>query len=227
MTVKYKQIDAAVGDNGRLEGYLSTWDRVPDSYGDVVKRGAFTGSLERWKASGKHIPLLFSHRMDDLAAYIGTLEADEDDVGLHFIADFDDTEEAQRVRSLYKDGRLSKFSFAYTTLDEGPVTLEDGTKANELRELEIHEGSAVLVPANGFARVTDVKSGRRNSAADEAAIRDAIRALQRVLGELDDPDDPDDGEDDPTGNAAAEDPKASNPRKSELLDYIKKIEKEN
>ena len=136
MTVKYKQIDAAVGDNGRLEGYLSTWDRVPDSYGDVVKRGAFTGSLERWKASGKHIPLLFSHRMDDLAAYIGTLEADEDDVGLHFIADFDDTEEAQRVRSLYKDGRLSKFSFAYTTLDEGPVTLEDGTKANELRELD-------------------------------------------------------------------------------------------
>ena len=107
------------------------------------------------------------------------------------------------------------------------MTLEDGTKANELRELEIHEGSAVLVPANGFARVTDVKSGRRNSAADEAAIRDAIRALQRVLGELDDPDDPDDGEDDPTGNAAAEDPKASNPRKSELLDYIKKIEKEN
>ena len=99
--------------NGTLEGYASTWIRRPDSYGDVVKEGAFTRTLkERWNG-GKGIPLLWAHQMDSLSSYIGKADAEEDDKGLHFVASFDDTPEAQRVRGLYKDGRLSKFSFAF------------------------------------------------------------------------------------------------------------------
>ena len=108
-------------------------------------------------------------------------EAEEDEKGLHFVATFDDTEEAQRVRGLYKDGRLKKFSFAYDTLEAGPVTLDAGVKANELRELDLFEISCVCVPANDDAGVVDVKSGRRNSAKDENAIREAITLLQGLL----------------------------------------------
>ena len=46
-----KTTDAQYKDegNGMLEGYASTWIRKPDSYGDVVKEGAFAKSLEeRW-----------------------------------------------------------------------------------------------------------------------------------------------------------------------------------
>lgn len=207
---------------GSIEGYASTWIRQPDSYGDVVAKGAFTKTLaERWNG-GKGIPFLWAHQMDNLKSFIGTAEADEDDHGLHFVATFDDTEEAQKVRQLYKDGRLRKFSFAYDVKDAGTVTLEDGTKANELRELDLYEISAVTVPANDDAGVVDVKSGRRNSKADENKIRQAIELLQDVLGELNE-EEPIEGEDEPEANAAAEEQKASNPEKARLLEYIKSI----
>jgi HK97 family phage prohead protease len=218
--VQYK--DAGTGS---IEGYASTWIRQPDSYGDVVAKGAFTKTLEeRWNG-GKGIPFLWAHQMDNLKSFIGTAEADEDDHGLHFVAVFDDTEEAQKVRQLYKDGRLRKFSFAFDIKDQGPVTLEDGTKANELRELDLFEISAVTVPANDDAGVVDVKSGRRNSKADEDKIRQAIELLQDVLGELN-VEEPIEGEDEPEDNAAAEDQKASNPKRAALLEYIKSIQKE-
>jgi HK97 family phage prohead protease len=218
--VQYK--DAGTGS---IEGYASTWIRQPDSYGDVVAKGAFTKTLEdRWNG-GKGIPFLWAHQMDNLKSFIGTAEADEDDHGLHFVATFDDTEEAQKVRQLYKDGRLRKFSFAYDVKDAVPVTLEDGTKANELRELDLYEISAVTVPANDDAGVVDVKSGRRNSKADEDKIRQAIELLQDVLGELS-VEEPVEGEDEPEANAAAEEQKASNPKKEALLEYIKSMKGE-
>lgn len=239
-----KTTDAQYKDegNGMLEGYASTWIRKPDSYGDVVKEGAFAKSLEeRWNG-GKGIPVLWAHKGDDLDAYIGKADADEDEKGLHFVMQFDDTPEAQRVRQLYRDGRLSKFSFAYDILEDGIVTLDDGVQAHELREVDIFEISCVLVPANDDAGVVSVKndepetkSGRRNSAADEAAIREAIEALGRatetleaVLGEFDDKpaEEPEGGEDEPEDNAAAEDQKASNPEKEALLSYIKGMEVE-
>lgn len=215
--VQYKDVGS-----GQIEGYASTWIRKPDSYGDVVKQGAFTKTLaERWNG-GKGIPFLWAHQMDNLKSFIGTATADEDDKGLHFVATFDETEEAQKVRQLYKDGRLRKFSFAYDVKEAGQVTLEDGVKANELRELDLYEISAVTVPANDDAGVVDVKAGRRNSKSDEDKIKQAITLLQDVLGELVE-DDPDDGEDDPDANAKAEERKASNPAKDALLKYIDTI----
>ena len=224
--VKEFKVEYKDEGNGSLEGYASTWIRQPDSYGDVVKEGAFARTLkERWNG-GKGIPLLWAHQMDSLASYIGKADADEDDKGLHFVATFDDTPEAQRVRGLYKDGRLSKFSFAFDVRDNGTVTLEDGTKANELRDLDLFEISCVCVPANDDAGVVAVKSeepetktGRRNSKKDEDAIRQAITLLQGVLDEAEEPD----GEDDLKDNPKGEDPKEGNPEKERLLEYIKNM----
>ena len=226
--MKFKEFEVKYSDegNGSIEGYASTWIRKPDSYGDVVKEGAFTRTLkERWDG-GKGIPFLWAHQIDNLKAFIGTANAAEDDKGLFFHADFDGTEEAQRVRGLYKDGRLRKFSFAYDVIDAGQITLEDGRKANELRELDLFEISCVCVPANDDAGVVGVKAGRRNSAKDADAIREAISLLQGVLGELDEADDPEDGEDKAKANAAAEEPELSNPDKEQLLEYIKNMHME-
>ena len=176
-------------DNGSISGYASTWTREPDSYGDVVAKGAFAESIEQIKANGTVLPLLYNHNDGDLKNFIGTLtELKEDDHGLYFEADFDDTPEAQKARELAMDGRLAKFSFAYEVLDQAEVELEDGRKANELRKLNIHEVSLVLYPANDDTSVVSVKSGRRNSAKDEDKIKQAITLLQDVLGELDDND---------------------------------------
>ena len=144
--------------NGSIEGYASTWVKEPDSYGDICREGCFKNSLEnRWNG-GKNIPLLWAHKMDDINAYVGTATAQEDETGLFFHADFNGSPEAEKIRGLYKSGTLTSFSFAYDIIDEGTVTLEDGRKANELRELDIFEISCVLVPANSTATVTEVKS---------------------------------------------------------------------
>lgn len=233
--MKCKEFNVKYADegNGMIEGYASTWIRKPDSYGDVVKQGAFKNTLEQRWNGGKGIPLLWAHQMNELSSYIGKADAEEDEKGLHFVATFDDTEEAQRVRGLYKDGRLSKFSFAFDIKEEGITTLEDGTKANELKELDLFEISCVCVPANDDAGVVsvktedpEIKSGKRNSAKDADAIRQAITLLQGVLGELDEVDGTDDGEDEVKANAAAEEQKQSNPAKESLLAYINKNKQE-
>ena len=204
-----------VTDGGSITGYASTWTREPDFYGDVVAKGAFAASIERIEAEGRTLPLLWNHDAGDLKSYIGTVTGlAEDDHGLLFTATFDATPEAQRARELAMDGRLAKFSFAYDVIDQMEVELDGGRKANELRELDIHEVSLVLYPANpdtsvvevkgadtqveiteqlgSASRTVTVKAGRRNSKADEDAIRQAIALLQGVLG-----DEPEDGDDAP------------------------------
>ena len=187
MNLKTKTFEIKA-DYGTITGYASTWTREPDSYGDVVARGAFTESIEQIRAEGKVLPLLFNHDGGDLRAYIGTvINLEEDDHGLKFDATFDNTEEGQRARELAMDGRLAKFSFAYDIIDQAEVELEDGRKANELRKLNIHEVSLVLYPANPDTSVVNVKAGRRNRKTDEDIIKQIISLANQLLDdEIDD-----------------------------------------
>jgi len=178
----------AKADNGSISGYAATWTREPDSWGDVIAKGAFAESLATIEETGKAVPLLWNHEADDLGAFIGTVTAmAEDDHGLYFEATFDGTDKAQRARELAADGRLAKFSFAYDVLDAGEVELEDGRKANELRKLNIHEVSLVMYPANRDTSVVEVKSGRRNSAKDAeelARIAELAASIQSIVDGL-------------------------------------------
>lgn len=201
MKIKTKTIEFKA-ENGRITGYAATWIREPDSYGDVIAKGAFEECIKTLKAEGKVIPLLWNHDSYDIKAYIGTVfDLEEDDKGLKFVADFDATDEAQRARELATTGRVVKFSFAYDVLDQGTVTLEDGREANELRKLNIHEVSLCLYPANPDTGIIDVKAagkaGRRNSKADEEELRKAselLGSVQAIInGLLADEEDPEDG----------------------------------
>ena len=194
---KIKTIDVKA-ENGVIVGYASTWIREPDTYGDVVAKGAFAEYIEQLKAEGRKIPFLLNHDAYNLNAFIGTVvELEEDDHGLKFMATFDDTPDAQRARELAMDGRLCKFSFSYDVLEAAEVTLEDGRKANELRKLIIHEVSLVMYPANSDTSVVSVKSGRRNSKSDEDIIKQIISLANQLLD-----DEIDDRDEDPSGSEA-------------------------
>jgi len=195
-------------DGGTVKGYASTFDRDPDAYGDVVAVGAFAKSLERWKSlneQGKYIPLLWGHDTNDPQSNIGrVVDAYEDERGLFIEAEFDaDNEKAQYVRKLVQEGRVYQFSFAFEIIDQGATTLENGVKANELRELEIFEVSLVQIPANQHATVeeikavdaaelmkqaaAEIKAGRRNSAKDADELRsiaDLASQIQSVVNGL-------------------------------------------
>lgn len=154
-------IKEAPSDVPGIVAYASTFDRIPDAYGDVVRKGAFAKSIQAIKDSGNNLPLLYGHVMDDPANIIGTVtDLKEDDHGLLIKADFDmENPMAQQVHRSVLSKAITKLSFAFTVHDEAPVTLEDGTKANELRELEIYEVSLVVVPANPRAQVIAAKDG--------------------------------------------------------------------
>lgn len=227
MNIKRKSYEVKA-ENGTITGYASTWIREPDSYGDIVAKGAFKECIDEIKAEGKTLPLLYNHDGSDLFNFIGIVnDLEEDEIGLKFEAAFDDTPEGQRARQLSMDGRLCKFSFAYDVLDQATVTLEDGREVNELRKLNIHEISLVLYPANPDTSVISVKSGRRNSAKDEDKLRQIIALAQECLGELED----NDGQDDET-DAKAKDLDTDNAeehkRISQLIKEAEKIlNKEN
>ena len=158
---KSAEFAAQMSADGVVEGYAATFDREPDSYGDVIAKGAFARTLGEWRAkaeSGLSIPLLYGHNTDDPHHNIGKVtEAYEDEKGLFIRAEFDaDNELAQYARKLAAEGRLYQFSFAYSIKDAGEVQI-DGHYAYELRDLDLYEVSLVQIPANQHAVVTSVK----------------------------------------------------------------------
>lgn len=153
--------DFISGDNGSITGYFATFHHDHgDSYGDVIKPGAFAGTIERRKASGHPFPMCFNHDFNSVIGYV--VDIGEDEYGAYFTGKFFPTEKAQEVRNIVKSGAMWQFSFAYDVLEAGRITAGDGTTVNELRELEVFEISIVLVPANPRAVVSDVKSDNRS-----------------------------------------------------------------
>ena len=224
----YKSFELKSDENGIVEGYASTWTKTPDSYGDIVIKGAFTETLKKRKATGHPFPLCFNHDFDQIIGAV--FEAEEDDYGLKIRASVLNTPAAQEKRELVKEGIVWQFSFAYSVLGAEAPTEEERKQGivQKLTKLDLYEVSLVPVPANQTAIVTEVKkdeevevkAGKRNSAKDEALIRDAISALQALLDTADE----DQGEDEPKANGAPEEQKASNPMKEDLLTYIKSME---
>lgn len=199
MKIKSMQVQVKAGpDDGLAEGeflvYPSTFTRTPDSYGDVVAKGAFLDDLEAWKTSGNVLPGLYGHRMDDPDYFVaGAIDMGEDDHGWWVKGAFDlESPKGEQVYRLVKGRRLSQLSFAFDVLDEGSVELEDGTKANELRKLKVYEFSFVPVGANqdtsvvavkalADATADAVKAGRVISSKNLDSLRSAWDAIGAVI----------------------------------------------
>ena len=195
------QVKAGPADDleeGQFLVYPSTFTRTPDSYGDVVKKGAFLDTIKEWKESGNMLPGLYGHRLDDPDFFVaGAEEMGEDDHGWWVKGRFDlESPKGQQVYRLVKGRRLNQLSFAFDILEDGAVEIEDGVKANELRKLKVYEFSFVPIGANQDtsvvaikAYVDQIKAGRVISAKNEKSLRDARDAIDAVLASLGDTDD--------------------------------------
>lgn len=188
-------------DDGLKEGefivYPSTFTREPDSYGDVVKKGAFAETIKEWVESGNSLPGLYGHRLDDPDYFVaGAIEMSEDEHGWRVKGEFDmDSPKGPHVYRLVKSKRISQLSFAYDVIEEGKVDLGDGKSANELRKLKVYEFSFVPIGANQDTSVVAVKAaadlladgikaGRVISAKNEGELRAAYDSIGRVLAGL-------------------------------------------
>jgi HK97 family phage prohead protease len=223
MEHKYKEFamlkSADDKEAGTISGYFSTYDRIPDCYGDVIAPGAFTETIKKRKESGHPFPLCWNHNLDMIIGMVDPDDIKDTEKGPLMTASFFNTPLAQEKRELVKSGVVFQFSYAYDVLEAGPTELEEGVKAYELKKLDLFEISIVPIPANQNAVMTDIKSGRRNSKADEDKIKQAISLLQSVL----EAEESDDGEDDVKANTGVEEPEQSNPEKEDLLAYFKNL----
>ena len=224
----FKSFEMKANENGGIAGYFSTYDKTPDSYGDIIEPGAFTKTFEKRAESGHPFPLCFNH---DFSSVIGAVDKIEDtEKGPYIEAHFLDTQLAQDVRKMLQSGAIYQFSFAYDVLDRRNPTEEEEKSgiANVLKELEVFEISVVTVPANQNAVATEVKSGRRNRKADEDIIRNCIKSLESLLDEgADDIAEEQASEEksEPEVNEASEEPKddANSKRADDLLAKINLI----
>lgn len=216
-------------EEGQVLAYASTWTREPDSYGDVVAKGAFKDTISEWMKSGNTLPILYGHDMADPFANIGgALELAEDDRGLLVKAalDIHENPTAKQVYRLLKGRRISQLSFAFDILEDGMVDLGDEKSARELRKLKLYEVSFVPIGANQDTEVLAVKAaanylkaGRVLSAKNLETIKSAHAALDAVIKAAET--DSDDTDDETNSAASSQDggqePKSASKRAKSAL----------
>jgi HK97 family phage prohead protease len=189
----FKLLPADEGAEGTFEAIVAVFGNV-DHVGDRIIAGAFADSIAEWKASGDPIPVLFSHRWDDLDAHIGeVLEAEElgpgdarlpdaiKDIGglyikalLHVDEDY-----AGRVWRKLNRRTLREFSFAYDVLES--VEVNDPIAAGhrvDLVKLGIIEVGPTLKGCNPITQLIGAKA--------RAAGKTGAADLLDELGELTD-----------------------------------------
>ena len=186
VTVQMKA-DAEALSEGQFTGYAAVFDNK-DSYGDVIRKGAFADSLKSYGEAGAGIPCYWSHQMSNPMMCIGeTLEAKEDDRGLHVKVKLDtDTEMGAQVHRLIKLGRVNQMSFAFDVEDYAFAESDELGDYMELRKLKLHEVSVVQVGANQETELLDVKDRltRVNVADGEDRLTEAVSLIKGVIESL-------------------------------------------
>lgn len=157
-------------ETGTFEAVVSVFGNV-DLHGHRIDPGAFDASIDRWRASGDPIPVIFSHQWDDLSSYLGTIdpgevralpagdselpEAIRENGGLFVKGQLDTTEpEGRKAAKLLKSRAVREFSFAYDVFDEAKA--EDGYL--DLLELDLIEIGPTLKGANPLTQLVGAKS---------------------------------------------------------------------
>jgi uncharacterized protein len=170
MSLEYKSIPFAVkaaernaDDSGwEIAGLASTWWGEPDAYGDVVQPGAFAASI-----ADRPTKFLFEHHTP-----IGKqLELRETDEGLYGRWSVVDTTAGTDAYKLAKAGVLDALSIGYIPLEW--ETRADGVRV--LQKVELYEVSAVAIPANENAVITQVKAATAEPRAPRLNLSDELR----------------------------------------------------
>ena len=170
-----KEIDEA---EGTFKGHASTFAEEPDSYNDIVDKGAFLKTIKEGKRRIKH---LWNHSVMEP---IGKpTELSEDETGLSFTGKLSlGVQRAREVLSLIKDGVITEMSIGYDVIKEYH---KDGIR--HLTEVRLWDISPVTFAANPEALITSVKeredskAGRVLSAVNLEKVKKAFDALQALL----------------------------------------------
>jgi HK97 family phage prohead protease len=147
-------LEKSVDSDGSFGGYLSVFDNA-DSYRDVVRKGAFQDSLNEWGLKGALPPVLWQHQSGQPIGPFTKMEEDNKGLKVEGRLLINDVPKAKEAHALLKHGVIRGMSIGYDVDDE---KWDGKLMINELKKLNLWEGSLVTFPANDEAMVTEVKA---------------------------------------------------------------------
>jgi HK97 family phage prohead protease len=169
--------------------YLAKFDNI-DSDNDMIKKGAFTKSLqERGVNSSGNRKIAFL-RHHDWTWQIGKfLELTEDDYGLFAVGQLGNSTQGEDAFKDYEDGIIREHSIGFQYIADKTkwipdVTIEAGGYFM-INEVKLYEGSAVTFGANDLTNVVGVIKGEQKTAKIEQITNElniCIKALANGKG---------------------------------------------
>jgi hypothetical protein len=178
--IKVEQKDT----NLYIEGYGAYFGNV-DSYGDVIKAGAFAPFLASEDA--QRVKLCWQHNFDDVIGVIEEMR--EDDRGLWFRAKISNTSLGKDAATLIEDGALNEFSIGYGT-KAAEYPSEEETRASGvqriLTDIYLYEISLVSRAANPKATLegAERKQESINQNPDEEMEQELKNQLDALQAEI-------------------------------------------
>ena len=176
-------------EDGDFQAVVAVFNNL-DSYGEVIRPGAFAEDLKAWEAREESIPVIWSHDWGDPFSHIGTVKAAaETEQGLlvtgHISPEERDANpKAAQIWRLLKARRVTQFSFAFDVIEGGECKV-DGELAYELRRLKIHEVGPCLLGVNQETELLAMKAASLDpkdlGAASKSSLLKAYQTLARLL----------------------------------------------
>lgn len=165
-----------IEDNGTFQGYGSLFDKTPDSYNDIVERGAFKKSLAQGGRNRNGVPMLWQHNSTQIPGI--WLNLKEDPKGLLAQGKLLlQTTLGNDVYHVMKEGADAGTFSLNMSIGYSPKKHEtdEETGIRTLKEVELWELSLVTFPAKLGASVSVVKSieQAKNIREVETALRDS------------------------------------------------------
>jgi HK97 family phage prohead protease len=155
MNVEYITVPLEVKslESGQFEGYGSTFGNV-DLGGDVVMKGAFKESLERYRKDGDLPQMFWMHRPDQVPGV--WLDMHEDSRGLKVKGETIETTLGKDLAIMLKRKAVRAMSIGFSLDDPEDYEFRDGVRL--LKRINLWEVSPVSMPMNPKAKISAVKS---------------------------------------------------------------------
>ena len=155
----------SITEDGIFEGYGSDYINKRDSYGDIIKKGAFTETIKHGGRNGNGIAMLWQH---DSRNPIGIWEKiAEDGIRLKVNGKLAiGVQQSNEAYILMKMGALKGLSIGWDYYrDDNDEPVEDSyeivtkgkLRTRYLKKIELWDISPVTFPANTRATITNVK----------------------------------------------------------------------
>jgi len=165
-----KALTGENADHGSFEAWVAVFGNV-DFHGERILASSLDESLARWKAGTDPIPVIFSHRWDDLDAHVGEVDPANINAvppgdprlpveirnlgGLHVVGQlYMDEDTPSRLWRRLRGRTIREFSWAFDVLEE--QIGQDGR--NEVVSADLIEVGPTLKGANPLTSLVDVKA---------------------------------------------------------------------